>query len=185
MTAGTALIDPQVVFQKIHLGADMRVADFGCGRTGQFIFLASKIVGDKGIVYAVDIIKDVLEDVKSRARFETRHNIQSVWSDIEKYGHTPVPAQSLDAAILTNVIFLVKDKLAVLRELARLTKPEGYVIVIDWIKRLGPLGPAPEMLVKPEIVIELAKQAELTLLEQSLLNDNHYCLIFKKIDPQV
>src|SRR3989338_4294529 len=181
MTSGTALIDPRIVLEKMHLGVGMRVADFGCGRTGQFIFLASKMVGDKGIVYAVDIIKDVLEDIKSRVKVEANHhNIQPVWSDIEKCGRTPIPEKSLHAVILTNVIFLVKDKLSVLREAARLTQAGGFVVVVDWSKQLGPLGPTGELIVKPETVIELAKQADLALVEQVMLNNNHYCLLFKK-----
>lgn len=180
MPAGTALIDPKIVFDKIKLSPAMRVADLGCGRTGQFIFSASKIVGEKGIVYAVDIIKDVLESIQARVRNEAFPNIQTVWSNIEMVGKTPIPEHSLNAAFLTNVVFLVKDKLSVLREASRLVAPEGYVIVIDWVKPLGPLGPTPDLLVKPEDIIELASRAELTLVEQSNLSDVHYCLLFKK-----
>lgn len=178
--AGTALVNPQQVFDKIKLRPGMRFADLGCGRTGQFIFLASKIVGEKGIVYAVDIMKDVLESIKSRAQSEGKINIQTVWSDIEMPGKTPVPVQSLNACTLTNVLFLVKDKLSVLKEAARLTADGGYVVVIDWLKQLGPLGPTDGMLLKAETVIDLARQAELTLLEQFSPNENHYCLIFRK-----
>lgn len=158
----------------------MRVADLGCGRTGQFIFPASKIVGEKGIVYAVDIIKDVLEDIKKRIQSEAFMNIQTVWSDVERVGKTPIPEHSLNTTILTNVIFLVKDKLSVLREAARLTAEHGQVIVIDWSKQLGPLGPSADLLVRAEDIVGLAKDADLTLAERIDLSDNHYCLIFNK-----
>ena len=63
--AGKALLDPKIVLDKLRLQPGMRVADLGCGRTGHFIFLAAKQVGDKGVVYAVDLMKDILESIKS------------------------------------------------------------------------------------------------------------------------
>ena len=66
--SGTALIDPYKIFEKISLGHGMRVADLGCGRTGHFIFPTARVVGESGVVYAVDIMKDILESIKSRVR---------------------------------------------------------------------------------------------------------------------
>jgi len=54
--AGTALLDPAIIYKKIDLVEGMKVVEFGCGRTGHFLFTASKVVGDKGIVYALDIL---------------------------------------------------------------------------------------------------------------------------------
>lgn len=178
--SGTALVDPQVVFSKIHLVPGMRVADLGCGRTGQFVFSSSKIVGDKGIVYAVDILKDVLEDIRNRTKIEAHTNIQTIWSDIEMVGKAPIPANTVNVTFLTNVLFLVKDKVSALTEAARLTMPNGYVVVVDWIKQLGPLGPSADLLLKPEDIIETAKKAGLVFDDQFSLNENHYCLLFKK-----
>src|SRR3990167_10080103 len=105
--AGSALLDPHAVFEKISLASGMRVADLGCGRTGHFVFPASRVVGDTGIVYAVEIVKNILESIQSRVRSEGYHNVQTVWSNIELAGKTPVPAGSLQACFLVNVLFLV------------------------------------------------------------------------------
>ncbi|MCX6779720.1 MAG: hypothetical protein NT034_00885 [Candidatus Magasanikbacteria bacterium] len=64
-TSGTALIDPFEIFQKVGLSSGMRVADMGCGRTGHFVLPAARVVGEKGLVYAVDILKDVLQSLGS------------------------------------------------------------------------------------------------------------------------
>lgn len=178
--SGTALIDPYVVFEKIALTTGMRVADLGCGRTGHFVFPASRVVGETGIVYAVEIVKNILESIKSRVRSEGYGNVQTIWSDIELVGKTPVPAASLEACFLVNVLFLVRDIPSTLTEAARLVKPGGSVVVVDWARRLGPLGPPPDKMVLPEDVINLAKNSALELIEQFAPGDYHYCLIFKK-----
>ena len=65
------------------------MADMGCGRTGHFVFPAARTVGNKGIVYAVDILKDVLQSLGSWIRSEGLENVQTIWSDIEKFKKTP------------------------------------------------------------------------------------------------
>src|SRR3989338_2287181 len=102
---GTALVDPYKIFEKISLKEGMRVADLGCGRTGHFVFPAAHVIGDNGIVYAVDVMKDVLENVKSRARFEGFDNVQAIWSDVELPGRAPIPNKSLDACFFINALF--------------------------------------------------------------------------------
>ena len=147
--SGTALIDPYKIFEKISLAEGQRVADLGCGRTGHFVFPAVKIVGDKGVVYAVDIIKNVLDSIKSMARSEGYDSVQTVWSDIELPGKTPIPAGSLDACFYVNVLFQLKNKVGAIKEAVRLLKKGGYLVVVDWAKKLGMLGPA-EVNVNPE-----------------------------------
>lgn len=179
--AGGALINPEVVFQKIALSPGMRVADLGCGRTGHFVFPAAKIVGDSGVVYAVEIVKNILESIKSRCRAEGYANVQVIWSDIETVGQTPVPEKSLDACFLVNVLFLVKDKTAVLKEAARLAKKDALVIVADWSKNLGPLGPKPGQMLSEDELRAAAGQAGLAYRENVPIGDYHFCAIFKKM----
>ena len=178
--AGTALINPYPIFEKISLLPGMRVADLGCGRTGHFVFPASRVVGETGIVYAVEIVKNILESIKSRVRSEGYGNVQAIWSNIELVGKTPVPAASLQACFLVNVLFLVTDKKSTLIEAARLVERGGSVVVVDWARKLGLLGPPPEKMVPSEAIIELGKSLALDLVEQFAPGEYHYCLIFKK-----
>ena len=59
---GKKLIDTKQLLEKIGLEEKMRVADLGCGRRGYFSLQAAKIVGNKGLVIAVDV-GDVLVPV--------------------------------------------------------------------------------------------------------------------------
>lgn len=178
--AGKALIDPDAIIKKIGLVPALRVADFGCGRTGQFVFSLSRAVGDLGVVYAVDIMKDILRSVKSRADTEGYKNVQIVWSNIEKCGFTPIPAGCLDVCFFVNVMFLLKDKESALKEAARLLNDTGMIVVVDWIRRLGALGPTDEQIVSRESMINLAALQNLKLVDNFSAGDYHYCLVFMK-----
>ena len=178
--SGTALIDPYKIFARISLSEGKRVADLGCGRTGHFVFPAVKIVGDKGVVYAVDVVKNILESIKSMARSEGYDNVQTVWSDIEMPGKTPIPDNSLDAAFCVNVLFQLKNKAGAIKEAARMLKKGGYLVVVDWAKRLGMLGPAEDRMLNPDEVEGLAVSENLKLVDKILPGDYHYSLIFEK-----
>lgn len=178
--SGTALIDPYKIFAEIKLGRGMRVADLGCGRTGHFVFPAAKTVGDIGIVYGVDVMKDVLQNIKSMARSEGYDNVQTVWSDLELAGKTPIADNSLDACFFVNVLFQLKDKKSAMAEAARLLKKGGHLVVIDWAKKLGALGPAPEQFVAPEKLFDLAGQNMLRLSGNFQPSDYHFGAIFEK-----
>ncbi|MBU1612881.1 class I SAM-dependent methyltransferase [Patescibacteria group bacterium] len=178
--AGKALIDPYKVISKMGLKSGMRVADMGCGRTGHFIFSISKIIGETGIIYAVDIMKDVLESIKGRVRSEGYENIQTIWSNVEKPGATPIPADSLDVCMFINVLFGVKERDKAISEALRLLNDGGLLVVIDWIRRLGPLGPSAEKIIKPNVFIDLAAEKGLKLVQNFAAGDYHFCLIFKK-----
>ncbi len=179
--AGGALIDPNTIFEKIALAPGMRVADLGCGRTGHFVFPAAKVVGDAGIVYAVEIVKNILDSIRSRCRSEGYNNVQTIWSDIEAVGKTAIPEGSLNACFVVNVLFMIKNKLATLRESARLLQKDGLVVIVDWQKNLGPLGPTPAQKVNPEEVKKLAGEAGLEFLELFPAGDYHFCLIMRKL----
>lgn len=177
---GKALIDPYKIIEKLDLKKGMRVADLGCGRTGHFIFPISKIVGETGIVYAVDIMKDVLESIKSRVRSEGYENVQAIWSNVEKVGAVPIPGKSLDICMMINVMFGVKDRNGVLDEVERLLGDSGSLVVIDWTRKLGPLGPPAGMMLKPNDLIQLAGKKGFKLADNFSAGDYHFCLIFKK-----
>lgn len=179
--AGTALMNPSKVLEKINLQAGMRAADFGCGRTGHILFQLVPIVGDLGVVYAVDVMKDILESVKNQARTGGFTNVQTVWSDLESYGAMAIPDESLDAGFFINVLFMLKNRALALKETARVIKSEGLLVVVDWSKKLGLLGPLPHQMISKDILMQEATDAGFKYQEEINVGDYHFCLIFKKL----
>lgn len=179
--AGTAMLDPEFILGKLELAPGQRLADLGCGRTGHFIFQAARRVGDEGLVYAVDIMKDILESIQSRVRTEGFDNIHTVWSDIERLGYTPIPEASLDVAFFVNVLSHVTDQKAALQEAARLLKPEGRLMIIDWAKPLGPLGPDSTKRLTTYKVSQIAGVTGYAPLDEFAAGPYHFGVILKKL----
>lgn len=150
--SGNQLIDPQIVFQKSHLQPGMRVADFGCGKTGHLVFPAAVIVGEQGIVYAVDIIKELLAEIDKRAALEAFHNVRTVWADVERVGSSAIPEESLDLVFLMNILARAPEREHILEEAARLLKDKARLVIVDWARGGLPISPTASQLVSFPII---------------------------------
>lgn len=180
ITGGNKLIDPVMVLQKANLQEKMQVADLGCGAVGHYVFPAAKMVGKDGRVYAVDILKSVLENVEKRANLENLGNIVTVWSDLERYGATKIASSSLDADFLLNTLFQTKDRAMVLKEAARLLKIGGKLVIVDWLMTDAPFGPPVEGRVDHALVEAEADKLGLRLMSRFSAGKYHYGLVFEK-----
>ncbi len=178
---GVRLLDPQVLL-KDTLGVTMgaQLADFGCGGAGYFTLPAARLVGSKGRVYAVDILKPALEGVTSKAKLENLTNIETVWSDLERVGAAKVPPETLDFGLLINIMFQSRQNENILREAHRLLKSGGKLLVVDWKVEPTPLGPPLESRLKPEAVATLAGKAGLTADKQFEAGSYHYGFVLVK-----
>ena len=168
------------VFEKVGLAEGMNVGDLGCGNLGYFSVPAAKIVGKKGTVYAVDILKSVLQSVEHIAKQEGLANLKVVWSNLEVVGATKVPAESLDLTMLINILFQSTDDPKVFLESYRLTKPGGKLVVIDWKMISTPFGPELATRIKKEDAIKFAQNAGFKLVEEFEAGPYHFGLIFSK-----
>ena len=101
----------------LHLGLKegMRVADFGAG-TGFYSRAASERVGYTGKVYAIEVQKDLVKKLESEVKHWGLSNVDCIWGDIERRGGTKISDQSMDAVIVSNVLFQAEDKLGLIDE---------------------------------------------------------------------
>jgi len=180
ISGGNRLLDPYSIFEQVGLGTGVKMADLGCGAAGHFVIPAAKIVGKEGIVYAVDLLKSVLEAVKSRARLEGVGNIETVWSNLEIYGATDIKEGSLDLVFLANTLFQISKKEEVFREAVRLAKKGGKIAVIEWGLSASPLGPPLDRRLNKDVVRELARVNGLTEVKEFKAGPYHYGLVFSK-----
>jgi len=169
------------VFTKIGLEENMQVGDLGCGNLAYYAFGAAKLIGRNGLVYAVDILKTALNAVENKARQDGIDNLKVVWSNLEMVGATNIPASSLDAAFIHNVLFQAGEHAGFLKETARLLKSGGKLMIIDWKKTGAPFGPPVEDRPDPEAVKALASQSGFKLLEEFEAGPYHWGMMFAKI----
>lgn len=163
----------------LHLGLKegMRVADFGAG-TGFYSKACSSRVGYTGKIYAVEVQKDLVKKLESDIKQWGLSNIECIWGDIERRGGTKIADHSMDAVIISNVLFQAEDKLGLIDEAKRILKKEGKILLIDWSGSFGGMGPTIEHLVTKDVAEELFKKRGFKIEENISTNDNHYGIIF-------
>ena len=179
---GNELLNPQdILGNKLGMTYGARVADLGCGGSGFFTFQAAGLVGDRGLVYAVDILKMVLKNIEHRAKMFGMENIKTVWSNLENYGATKVNDNSLDFVLMVNVLFQNKHPEKVIREATRMLRSNGKALVIDWAEGRFPFGPNTDRRISRDRVNDVALGAGLKKIKDIEVGKFHYGIIFEKI----
>jgi len=178
---GNELLNPEKILKdELGLTPGAYVGDFGCGGAGYFAIQAGKTTGDSGLVYAVDILQPVLKNIESRAKELNLNNIKTLWSNLEKFGACKINNDYLDFGLIINVLFQNKDKKTILKEAARMIKPLGKLLVVDWKEGRFPLGPRQDDKISPEAVAALANEFGLKLTKKFEAGQYHYGLVFEK-----
>lgn len=169
--------DPTANILQMGLREGMKVADLGAG-SGHYAVAAGNIVGKQGRVYAVDVQEDILKHIKDRAADRNLSNVDTVWGNIEKPGGTKLRDQSIDAVILSNTLFQLEQKEAVVAEIKRILKSEGKLLVVDWAGAYGGLGPHPEHVVPEPEAEKLFIDAGFHKAKAFRGGPHHYSLLF-------
>lgn len=168
-----AFSNPEENVRQFGLYPGQIVADLGAG-VGRYSVAAAKAVGETGRVYAVEVQKNFLQNIKNAADAEKLSNIEVIWGDIERYGKTKIRDKMVDAVILANVLFQVEDKQGVVDEIKRILKPGGQVLVVDWQDAYGGVGPAPHLVVPYDAARALFEENGFTFVRNIAAGDHHY-----------
>lgn len=169
--------DPRSNVLQLGVRDGMRIADLGAG-SGHYALAAAHAVGPDGRVYAVDVHEDILHHVKDVAERQKAHNIETIWGNIEKPGGTKLRDGTVDAAIVSNVLFQVEHKDVVAAEVRRILKPGGKVLVIDWAGAYGGMGPAGEHVVPEHAAEQLFIAAGFHKVKDFRAGAHHYAIVF-------
>lgn len=180
-TGGNVLLNEELILEKSQITEKMRVANLGCGVSGHFVYPVADRVGvKKGKVFAVDILRTVLERVARRAKQDNYTNVETVWSNLELFGATKIEAGSLDVELLINVLYQSHRRAEILREAIRMLKKDGRLLVVEWKSTATPLGPPVEERVKKDLLEEAGKKLGLKPEEEFEAGPYHYGLVFVK-----
>lgn len=155
----------------------MKVADFGAG-SGAYVAAIADALEGTGVVYAIDIQRDLLRRMSNDAKHAGRTNVEIVWGDLETPNATKLADRHLDLVLISNLLFQLADKKEALREAKRVLKPGGTLVIIDWSESFGGMGPQPKAVVSKEAACALAKNAGFELKGEFDAGAHHYGVSF-------
>jgi ubiquinone/menaquinone biosynthesis C-methylase UbiE len=171
-------INPTLVVAQTGLMQAQTVADLGCGN-GFYVLPAAQMVGKEGVVYAVDVQENKLAATISIANQFGYRNVKVVKADLEK-PLLDIPASSCDLVIVGNILHEVKEKDPLIKNIYRILKTGGRVVVVEWKRTATPFGPPLEKRVDQQ-KLEIMLMGSGLRKEKELETDGyHYAELYEK-----
>jgi len=174
------IIDSKKMFTEIQLKKGMTFLDVASGY-GFYSIAASKYVGEKGIVYAVDLWKDGIDHLSNHIKENNMTNIQAILADARK--KIPLKNSSADVCLLSTVLhdfMSEKTEDGVLREIYRVLKPAGKFAVVEFKKIASRRGPPIEIRISPEQVKEKVAPYGYNFVKDVEIGEFNYLSLFEK-----
>ena len=167
---------PDQIMDAMGIADASVVGDIGAG-SGWFTIRLARRVGPRGLVYAEDVQKEMINAILRRVGREGFNNVKPL---LGLKNDPRLPAASLDAVLMVDAYHEVEDRVTMLSNLAKALKPQGRLGIVDFrLDGTGP-GPAPEERVSLDVVVSDATKAGLKLIRQEPFLPYQYFLIFGK-----
>lgn len=166
------------IIDQLDIRQNMVIADFGSGH-GFFSVAFAKKVGPSGQIYAIDVMPQTLEAVRSRAKLEGLFNIRLVRGNLEKSGGSTLPSGSCDLVFIANILFQVPDKNTLLTEAGRVLKSGGQLAVVEW-QAATAIATQQKLQISPAELKNLVLSKGFAEVKSIDAGSHHYGFIFKK-----
>jgi ubiquinone/menaquinone biosynthesis C-methylase UbiE len=135
------LIDSEKFWQFLAIPSGITALDLACG-AGRYTLPLAERVGPRGKVIAVDLWADGIAQLQTEARRRKMNNVETHVADAGQA--LPLDDQSIDLCLMATVLHdFVQAGMAAdaLRELARVLKPQGVMVMVEFKKEPTPHGP--------------------------------------------
>ena len=164
-------LSPVQIIESLSLRKGDIVADLGCG-SGAYIFAASKFVGDRGKIFAVDIHREILEKINRESDKMNVINIDTLLANIES--KIRIESLSCDVVIISNVLAEISNFDNLLNEIKRILKPDGILLIVDWKKTDHPLSNKRGEIIPEEKIIAILAPYNFYIKRHFPAGDYHY-----------
>jgi len=115
--------------KQLGLRPGMKVCDLGCGN-GYWTLPLARDVGPQGVVYAVDIQIEMLQQLKARVAARQLGNVVPILGDVD---NPRLPAdEKLDLVLMVDVYHEFSHPESMLWEIRRSLAPEGVVALLEY-----------------------------------------------------
>ncbi len=151
----------------------MTIADIGAG-SGYFLMPAARIVGLGAPAYGVDASREMLNLLAKKklpANVKLVHTRDGYTFDIE--------SGAVDYVIASAIIH-ENDPVRFLKEVRRIMKPGGTLLIIDWRKDALREGPPMHERLTPGEVRAFCSRSHLRSSRALILNSRYYAVVAKR-----
>lgn len=131
---------PEAMLDSLKIEPGMTVADVGAGVGYHTVRLARR-VGEKGLVLATDVQREMIEMLKDNVRDAGARNVRPL---LCSQRDTKLPAGEVDLILMVDVYHECSDPEAVLDGLLTALKPGGRLVLVEF------RGEDPRVPIKPE-----------------------------------
>jgi len=119
---------PDLLLEALKLKSGDVVADIGAG-TGYYSWRMAKDVGEKGLVYAVDIQQEMLDLLAKRLAERKITNVKGVLGTITD---PKLPAHSVDLVLMVDVYHEFDHPFEMMQAICQALKPGGRVVFVEF-----------------------------------------------------
>jgi ubiquinone/menaquinone biosynthesis C-methylase UbiE len=172
-------LNPNSIVAQSGLMQGQAVADLGCGN-GFYVLPAAQMVGSSGMVYAVDVMEPKLAATISIANQLGYRNVRVVQADLAK-PLLSIPENSCDMVIVGNILHEISNREMLIKNIYRILKQPGRVLIVEWKKTAAPLGPPLDKRVEQQAVEVMFMQAGMRKVEELEADNYHYAVVFEKV----
>lgn len=164
--------DADEILDAVEIKSDFVAADLGCG-SGFFTIPLSKKVKK---VYGIDVQQEMLDFLNQNVRKLKIRNIQPL---LAKENKIPLDNESVDLLVSVNTLHEFDDKEKMIKEMHRVLKQNGKVVIADFKKENTGFGPPVSIRVSKKGAVSLFEKHGFTTLKTRDL-PYHYLLVFSK-----
>ncbi len=165
--------NPERILAEIGLKFGQIFVDLGCG-TGFFSIPAARVVGESGMVYALDADSYALSVLRKTAADESLNNIETKLGKAEE---TVLCEQCADIVFFGIVLHDFFNPPKVLINAKRMLKPAGRLVDLDWKKEQMSFGPPLDIRFSTEDALKLIEDAGFDVLTLKQNEPYHYLIV--------
>lgn len=168
----------EAIIRALQIKPGMKIADIGAG-TGLYTIPFAQQVGEKGLVYAVDISDDFIKNIDRRARL---HGLKNIITHINNQKEIGLAQDSINLAFISNTYHHFEYPLSTLKSVYRALVSGGKLIIIDFKRdpKISSSWVMGHVRAKKETVIKEVESIGFKLIDDKNILEQNYFLSFSK-----
>jgi FkbM family methyltransferase len=173
--------NPNQVLNYLDIKEGVTILDAGCGN-GSISIVASKLVGESGEIFAVDIDTNLIDMLKKEIERNKIKNIKVEQADISK--KIPIEDNKIDICFMVNVFHGLVENDEIensLREIKRVVKDGGAFEIVEFKKVDSYPGPPKSIRLSPDQIESLLNRYDFKKQDLFDIGSYHYGMIFRNL----